>query len=192
MLWSESLLFADSSDRVTRPSLDSESGGVLVSAHPTTLVMTVALTQTDCPSLKLVARGKVRDIYEVPGHPDALLFVATDRVSAFDVTMQNVGPPLHRNWKSFSLTLDTHAGHPQQGQAVDAALALLLRVPRERAGDEAHPEPCHHEQPGRDADRGAPVPGPAPRALNLGQARASPARRGDCAGVHHRCVLGLG
>ncbi|KAL8279217.1 hypothetical protein RQP46_008473 [Phenoliferia psychrophenolica] len=49
----------------------------------------LALTQTVCPSLKLVARGKVRDIYEVPGHSDALLFVATDRVSAFDVTMQN-------------------------------------------------------------------------------------------------------
>ncbi|KAK4699988.1 phosphoribosylaminoimidazole-succinocarboxamide synthase, partial [Phenoliferia sp. Uapishka_3] len=48
-----------------------------------------ALTQTDCPTLKLVARGKVRDIYEVPGHADALLFVATDRVSAFDVGMQN-------------------------------------------------------------------------------------------------------
>jgi len=52
--------------------------------------MVAALTQTECPSLKLVARGKVRDIYEVPGHPDALLFVATDRVSCFDVIMKNV------------------------------------------------------------------------------------------------------
>lgn len=51
-----------------------------------------ALVQTSCPTLKLVARGKVRDIYEVPNHPDALLFVATDRVSAFDVIMKNVRP----------------------------------------------------------------------------------------------------
>ena len=46
-----------------------------------------ALLSTDCPNLKLVARGKVRDIYEIDsGH---LLFVATDRLSAFDVVMRN-------------------------------------------------------------------------------------------------------
>ncbi|GAA5888597.1 hypothetical protein JCM6882_009012 [Rhodosporidiobolus microsporus] len=48
-----------------------------------------ALINTDCPALKLIARGKVRDIYEVPSRDDALLFVATDRVSAFDVIMKN-------------------------------------------------------------------------------------------------------
>ena len=42
------------------------------------------LTQSHLP-LKLVARGKVRDIYEVDD--DHLLLVATDRVSAFDVVM---------------------------------------------------------------------------------------------------------
>ena len=52
--------------------------------------VTTALLETDCPNLKLLARGKVRDIYEVPGHDEALLFVATDRVSAFDVIMKNV------------------------------------------------------------------------------------------------------
>ncbi|MFO1490025.1 MAG: phosphoribosylaminoimidazolesuccinocarboxamide synthase [Kiritimatiellia bacterium] len=46
-----------------------------------------SLLSTDCPNLKLVARGKVRDIYEIDsGH---LLFVATDRLSAFDVVMRN-------------------------------------------------------------------------------------------------------
>lgn len=49
-----------------------------------------ALTATECPTLRLLARGKVRDIYAVPGSDDALLFVATDRVSAFDVIMKNV------------------------------------------------------------------------------------------------------
>ena len=64
----------------------------------------MALLRTDCPDLRLITRGKVtrrlcaavadcapvRDIYEVPGRDDALLFVATDRVSAFDVLMTNV------------------------------------------------------------------------------------------------------
>lgn len=43
--------------------------------------------------LKLLAKGKVRDIYALPGKEDEdkLLFVATDRMSAFDVIMNNVG-----------------------------------------------------------------------------------------------------
>ncbi len=35
--------------------------------------------------MKLFSRGKVRDVYEIPG--DRLLIVATDRLSAFDVVM---------------------------------------------------------------------------------------------------------
>ena len=48
------------------------------------------LLQTNCPDLKLIARGKVRDIYELD--EDKLLLVATDRLSAFDVVMTNVRP----------------------------------------------------------------------------------------------------
>ncbi|GAA5983857.1 hypothetical protein JCM11641_006398 [Rhodosporidiobolus odoratus] len=48
-----------------------------------------ALLDCECPDLKLVAKGKVRNIYEVPSRDDALLFVALDRVSAFDVIMKN-------------------------------------------------------------------------------------------------------
>jgi phosphoribosylaminoimidazole-succinocarboxamide synthase len=44
--------------------------------------MPTALLQTDLNTLPLTARGKVRDIYALPG--DQLLFVATDRISAFD------------------------------------------------------------------------------------------------------------
>jgi phosphoribosylaminoimidazole-succinocarboxamide synthase len=47
-----------------------------------------ALVNSDCPTLKLLARGKVRDLYEID--EDHLLFVATDRISAFDVIMTNV------------------------------------------------------------------------------------------------------
>lgn len=44
--------------------------------------MNQALLQTSLGNLPLTARGKVRDIYDL-GH-DQLLFVATDRISAFD------------------------------------------------------------------------------------------------------------
>jgi phosphoribosylaminoimidazole-succinocarboxamide synthase len=47
------------------------------------------ILQTNFPELKLYARGKVRDIYEVG---DYLLLVSTDRISAFDVIM-NQGIP---------------------------------------------------------------------------------------------------
>jgi phosphoribosylaminoimidazole-succinocarboxamide synthase len=47
--------------------------------------MTAGLQQSDCPNLTLIARGKVRELYQVD--TDQLLFVATDRVSAFDVVM---------------------------------------------------------------------------------------------------------
>ena len=44
--------------------------------------MPEALIQTNLGSLPLTARGKVRDIYAIS--PDQLLFVASDRISAFD------------------------------------------------------------------------------------------------------------
>ena len=43
------------------------------------------LLQTDFPELELWAGGKVRDIYRVDN--DRLLFVATDRISAFDYVL---------------------------------------------------------------------------------------------------------
>ncbi|KAI4153085.1 MAG: hypothetical protein LQ341_000594 [Variospora aurantia] len=46
------------------------------------------VTHTDLEgSLPLVARGKVRDLYEI--NDSTLLFVTTDRISAFDVVMRN-------------------------------------------------------------------------------------------------------
>ncbi|MBL0700306.1 MAG: phosphoribosylaminoimidazolesuccinocarboxamide synthase [Desulfosarcina sp.] len=48
-----------------------------------------SLFETDFTGLKLVKRGKVRDIYDLG---DRLLIVATDRISAFDVIMPNPVP----------------------------------------------------------------------------------------------------
>ncbi|WAR53422.1 hypothetical protein PtB15_2B853 [Puccinia triticina] len=51
--------------------------------------VSMALLESHCPDLRLIARGKVRDIYEFPGDDSKLLFVATDRISAFDIVMKN-------------------------------------------------------------------------------------------------------
>jgi phosphoribosylaminoimidazole-succinocarboxamide synthase len=54
------------------------------------------ITQTNFKNLKLAHRGKVRDIYDLG---EAFLFVATDRISAFDVVF-NEGIP----FKGYVLT----------------------------------------------------------------------------------------
>src|SRR5216117_2046162 len=51
----------------------------------TTETLDSVLLQTDFPDLKLFASGKVRDVYELGS--DSLLFVATDRISAFDYVL---------------------------------------------------------------------------------------------------------
>ncbi len=48
-----------------------------------------AVIQTDLEGLNLLSRGKVRDIYDLG---DALLMVASDRISAFDVVMDEPVP----------------------------------------------------------------------------------------------------
>ena len=50
------------------------------------------VARTDLPDLRLVHRGKVRDMYEIPGHDEWLLMIATDRISAFDVVMREPIP----------------------------------------------------------------------------------------------------
>jgi len=51
---------------------------------PDSALLTGALLETDLGDLKPVARGKVRDIYDLG---ELLLIVATDRISAFDVIL---------------------------------------------------------------------------------------------------------
>jgi len=46
------------------------------------------LTSIPLDSLAKIAKGKVRDLYEVDSK--TLLFVASDRISAYDVIMENV------------------------------------------------------------------------------------------------------
>jgi phosphoribosylaminoimidazole-succinocarboxamide synthase len=58
------------------------------------------LLQTNFPELTLHARGKVRDLYSLNGH---LLFVATDRISAFDYVLATGIPEKGRVLTQLSL-----------------------------------------------------------------------------------------
>src|SRR6201981_3802798 len=62
--------------------------------------MSAVISQTDFAGLKLRARGKVRDIYELG---DELLIVATDRLSAFDVVLPTPIPDKGRVLTQLSL-----------------------------------------------------------------------------------------
>lgn len=61
----------------TRPSVDPQAGyrGGL-----------------EIPGWELFYTGKVRDLYRHPAHPDHILMIATDRLSAFDVIMRETVP----------------------------------------------------------------------------------------------------
>src|ERR1700731_2491449 len=62
--------------------------------------MSAVVWETDFPGLKLVSRGKVRDLYEVGND---LLLVATDRLSAFDVVLPTPIPDKGRVLTQLSL-----------------------------------------------------------------------------------------
>jgi phosphoribosylaminoimidazole-succinocarboxamide synthase len=62
--------------------------------------MNTVVMETNLPGLKLLGRGKVRDIYEVG---DRLLIVATDRLSAFDVILPSPIPDKGRVLTQLSL-----------------------------------------------------------------------------------------
>src|SRR5215467_4101434 len=61
--------------------------------------MTDAICTLNLPGLPKLRSGKVREIFDIG---DALLFVATDRISAFDVIMPNPIPEKGRVLTAFS------------------------------------------------------------------------------------------
>ena len=70
--------------------------------------------ETSFPTLSLLRRGKVRDVYAVD--PETLLIVATDRISAFDVVLPNAIPEKGRVLTAltlfwFDLTRDIVVNH---------------------------------------------------------------------------------
>src|SRR5712671_2632853 len=65
--------------------------------------LNIPVLETTVASLKLRGRGKVRDIYEDPRHPERLLIVATDRISAFDYILASGIPEKGRVLTQMSL-----------------------------------------------------------------------------------------
>ena len=78
---------------------------------------------TDLPGLRLVNRGKVRDVYELGPN---LLIVATDRISCFDVVLRTAIP-----WKGKVLT---HLTRFWLGRLADLAPNHLVTTDVERMG----------------------------------------------------------
>lgn len=66
-----------------------------------------ALLETQIEGVPLIAKGKVRDIYDLG---DSLLFVTTDRISAFDVVMPNGIPDKGRVLNQTALFWFEHFG----------------------------------------------------------------------------------
>ncbi|KAH9956380.1 putative ADE1-phosphoribosylamidoimidazole-succinocarboxamide synthase [Lactifluus volemus] len=62
-----------------------------------------ALINSNIPQLKLLSKGKVRDIYATTSSPNHLLFVASDRISAYDVILKNGIPDKGRVLTELSL-----------------------------------------------------------------------------------------
>src|SRR5689334_17232640 len=67
----------------------------------TSQLLDSVLLQTDFPDLELHASGKVRDIYRIDN--DHLLFIATDRISAFDYVLATGIPQKGRVLTQLSL-----------------------------------------------------------------------------------------
>jgi len=97
--------------------------------------MQPVILETNIPGVPLLARGKVRDIYELG---DQLLIVATDRISAFDVVMPNGIPDKGRvltamSFFWFDLTKDLVENHLITAD-VSAYPASLLPYSEQLAG----------------------------------------------------------
>jgi phosphoribosylaminoimidazole-succinocarboxamide synthase len=74
----------------------------------------LALIDSDIPQLKLLSKGKVRDIYATSS-PEHLLFVASDRISAYDVIMKNVNLATYHPSLSFNLRSHIYSSWPDHG-----------------------------------------------------------------------------
>ncbi|KAF8159874.1 phosphoribosylaminoimidazole-succinocarboxamide synthase [Crassisporium funariophilum] len=69
-----------------------------------------AMIDSDLPDLTLISKGKVRDIYSTSS-PNHLLFVASDRISAYDVVLKNGIPDKGKLLTKISLFWFDKLGH---------------------------------------------------------------------------------
>jgi hypothetical protein len=148
--------------------------------------MTEALTKTDLQgALPLIARGKVRDLYEIDDK--TLLFVATDRISAYDVIMENVRKIFSIMVRlTSSLTLcEISSGHSKQRETPHPLHKNVVQDP-----PRCHPispHPLTHPRPST-SDSGI-APAGVAQSEHAGSQIQDLPRRGHRAGLHHRIRL---
>ena len=108
----------------------------------------------DLPGIRKIASGKVREIFDLGEH---LLFVATDRISAFDVVMRNGIPGKGRILTQLSLFWFQLLGDCGPNHLITADLARMPASVQRHAAQlagrsmlvepvddhEAHPAPSH-------------------------------------------------
>ncbi len=86
------------------------------------------ITQITLPNVKKLKSGKVREVFDLD---DALLFVATDRISAFDVILPNPIPEKGRVLTALSEFWFRKTGHIVANHLLTSDYAQI----RERVGD---------------------------------------------------------
>ena len=90
-----------------------------------------AVISTDFPDLPLFRQGKVRDVYDLGEH---LLIVATDRISAFDVVMDDPIPNKGQVLTKLSLFWFDYLGDIVANHLITADV-------------DQYPEVCAHHHP---------------------------------------------
>ncbi|WP_425493903.1 phosphoribosylaminoimidazolesuccinocarboxamide synthase [Dyella silvatica] len=86
--------------------------------------MPTTLLQSNLPGLDLIHRGKVRDVYALPGN--RLLIVATDRLSAFDVVLPDPIPGKGEMLTQISNFWFGKTAHLMPNHLLDVPLAEVL------------------------------------------------------------------
>lgn len=86
--------------------------------------MPTTLSQSNLPGLELIHRGKVRDVYALPGN--RLLIVATDRLSAFDVVLPDPIPGKGEMLTQISNFWFAKTAHLVPNHLLDVPLADVL------------------------------------------------------------------
>jgi phosphoribosylaminoimidazole-succinocarboxamide synthase len=90
-----------------------------------------AMMQSSLP-LKLFRRGKVRDVYDLD---DRLLFVASDRVSAYDVVMPNGIPDKGRVLTQLSNFWFRRLEKVAPNHVLEADAGKIPQIPRDRVAE---------------------------------------------------------
>ncbi|HXS30041.1 MAG TPA: phosphoribosylaminoimidazolesuccinocarboxamide synthase, partial [Steroidobacteraceae bacterium] len=90
-----------------------------------------SLHESNLDGLRLVHRGKVRDVYAIDD--SRLLIVATDRLSAFDVILPDPIPGKGRILNSISNFWFARTGHIVPNHLLQTPLEEVLPDPAERA-----------------------------------------------------------